>query len=243
MSWFPEMEAVGEELEAGVRVERRGFLFGGVGLLALPGLRRGDDEPSGPPADVDAFLARAAELARPMMDADTPREDGDLYRLASWMADLAQLPADPFEGDTRPIRFHGDGQAVIDRDAGQSLRAIQIGFEPGAKISLHDHLNYSGVILCVQGEMHCRNFDIVEEVGEDEVTLFESTNAMLVPGRMCTLSSTRENLHELVAGPSGARVLDVFTYLRKPSGSRYLDWIGEAPVDEAARLYRAKWNK
>ena len=83
----------------------------------------------------------------------------------------------------------------------------------------------------------------IEAATGREVILRETVDALLLPGRFSTLSSTRDNLHELVAGPEGARVLDIFTYLRKPAGSRYLDFVGEAPVDVARRLYRARWHR
>ncbi len=255
MSWFPEQEgSVRTELEPGVRIERRSLLMGGLGLVALAGApaSAGTNRAVSAPGDVEDFLDAAAALARPLMGNDHANEDAYLFRLATLLAELPALPADPFGSGSGRIAFHGEGSQKAGDADGQSVRAIQIGFQPGAKISLHDHLNYSGVILCVAGEMHARNFDVFEEVESNgaveaatgrEVILRETVDALLLPGRFSTLSSTRDNLHELVAGPEGARVLDIFTYLRKPAGSRYLDFVGKVPVDAARRLYRARWHR
>ena len=255
MSWFPEQEETCRaELEPGVRIERRSLLLGGLGAVALAGapVSAATKSSFSPPVDVEDFLDAAAELARPLMGNDHANEDAYLFRLASLLAELPAHPADPFDSGSGRIAFHGEGSQKAGDADGQAVRAIQIGFQPGAKISLHDHHNYSGVILCVAGEMHARNFDILEKdepveaavTGSGrEVILRETVDALLVPGRFSTLSSTRDNLHELVAGPEGARVLDIFTFLRKPAGSRYLEFVGEAPVDAARRLYRARWNR
>lgn len=196
---------------------------------------------------MEDFLDAAAALARPLMGNSDPNEDAYLFRLASLLAELPAHPADPFESGGGPIAFHSEGVQKAGDAEGQAVRAVQIGFEPGARISLHDHHNYSGVILCVGGEIHARNFDVIETPGQEnesgeEVLVRETMDALLMPGRFSNLSSTRDNLHELVAGPEGARVLDIFTYLKRPAGSRYLDFVGEAPVDAERRLYRARWH-
>ena len=47
-------------------------------------------------------------------------------------------------------------------------------------------------------------------------------------------------MHELIAGPEGAVVLDVFTYL-KPGARSYFMNVEETPRDAERRIYDASW--
>lgn len=236
MSWFPDI-ALGQEFEPGVRLERRALLAGAVGALGLaaaPAPRARVRAAS----DVDAFLDQAAALAKTLELKKDKAEDGYLFRLAGLLCDTAEGPGDPWGGIDDGVRFHGHGVRKLEPP--RHLRAIQIGFGPGAKIPVHDHRDYNGVILCLEGDIHCRNFDMLEEGQGPDVVLRESVDALLTPGRFSTLSTTRDNLHELVAGPQGARVLDVFTYFEKGATSRYLEFQdGEA---RGERTSLARWR-
>ena len=59
--------------------------------------------------------------------------------------------------------------------------------------------------------------------------------------RGSALGRNRENIHDLVAGKNGARVLDVFTFFAKNATSRYLD-VEKKPRDAEARIYEAAWR-
>lgn len=237
MTWYPGLE-IGQEFEPGVRLERRSLLAGAAGLLGLAAapVGRRVREASG----IEGFLDQAAALAAKLDVTDRRAEDGYLYRLASLLCEVAEQPGDPWGGLDEGIRFAGSGGRKL--EAPRHMRAVQIGFGPGATIPVHDHKDYNGVILCLEGEMYCRNFDVVEEEGDSSnVTLLETVDALLTPGRFSILSTTRDNLHELVAGPKGARVLDVFTYFEEGATSRFLKWReGEAPSE---RHVLARWNK
>ena len=63
---------------------------------------------------------------------------------------------------------------------------------------------------------------------------------MILPGRFSSLGTTRENVHDLVAGPEGAVVLDVFTFLPNAQGSHFMD-VAETPRDAERKIYDASW--
>ena len=70
----------------------------------------------------------------------------------------------------------------------------------------------------------------------------ETRDDLILPGRISTLGRSRDNVHDLVAGKDGARVLDVFTFFSKRAGSRSLD-VAEKPRDAEARVYEAAWRQ
>lgn len=120
----------------------------------------------------------------------------------------------------------------------------QILIEPGGSIPLHDHRDLFGAVVCVEGDVQIRSFDVVEGGREDAtVTLRESVRCWLVPGRYSLLTRTRDNVHEFRAGPRGARILDLFVWLRDGAKSHELDWIDDPAGDGLGRRrYRARWR-
>ena len=63
---------------------------------------------------------------------------------------------------------------------------------------------------------------------------------LILPGRFSTLGRTRENVHDLVAGPDGARVLDAFTYFKRGARSYFMQ-VDADPRDAEQRIYDASW--
>ena len=129
------------------------------------------------------------------------------------------------------------------------LVVYEIDLEPGAKIKLHDHHDYNGVIYGVDGAVEVRNFDIVtsdkkakRRKGHKEFDIRETTRGLITAGRVSSLSRRRENIHEVVAGKDGARLIDVFTFFSKESKSRYLEY-DDKPHGKEKRLYRAAYKK
>ena len=125
------------------------------------------------------------------------------------------------------------------------MQAVQIGFGPGGKIPIHDHRDYNGVILGVEGELRARNFDIL---GTDRVPpkgetfqIRETRDDLIFAGGFSTLSRTRDNVHAIVAGSEGARVLDVFTYFVEGARSYFMD-VDPTPRDADRGIYEAAWS-
>ena len=98
----------------------------------------------------------------------------------------------------------------------------------------------------IEGEARIRNYDFVGKVpaidSQDTFTIRETRDDLILPGRISTLGRTRENIHDLVAGKDGARVLDVFTFFEKNATSRYLE-VADKPRDADRRIYDANWKQ
>jgi hypothetical protein len=117
-------------------------------------------------------------------------------------------------------------------------------FEGGKGLSHHDHRDSNGVIQGLEREARVRNFvtlfeDLVPPNGETLQTR-QTRDDLILPGRFSTLGTLRDNVHEVVAGPGGAKLLDVFTYLEKDSRSYSMD-VDPTPVDAERGIYEASW--
>ena len=125
------------------------------------------------------------------------------------------------------------------------VRVYRIDFAPHARIDCHDHHRYNGVLRVLAGELRARTFDLAESSAPREaggrLLLRTTGDRPLAAGDTATVSTKRDNFHELTAGPSGAVVLDVFTRLDEDAGSRYVD-LDPAPMDGARELYAARWR-
>jgi hypothetical protein len=71
----------------------------------------------------------------------------------------------------------------------------------------------------------------------------QTVDQLLGPGDVNLVSLQRNYIHGFVAGPDGARGLDITTRLkpRPEHGTPFLD-IGAAPVDEFTRTFEASWE-
>ena len=132
----------------------------------------------------------------------------------------------------------------LDR-ARMPLAAVQLRLEPGRGFAHHDHRDYNGVILGLEGEVRIRNYDILgEEAVPPKDTTFrikETRDELITPGGFSSLARRRDNVHDLVAGEDGARVLDVFTFFQRGARSYFMD-VEEKPVDARQRVYEAAWK-
>jgi hypothetical protein len=183
---------------------------------------------------VDEVLPRAQQVA-----AGEPRsEDEYLFAAASAALRLRDLPAGEFapfprlpETETAPLlRRH-------------PLVIMLVKVAPGARIPLHDHGGTLGLIVGLEGELRARNFQLVDAAAGVPRTggfrLRQTTDDLITPGRVSTLGTHRDNLHDVVAGKDGALVFDMFTVVRRGVASRF-HRLGEAPVDAARREWIAQ---
>ena len=271
MSWFPdEFEAcrhentphaepaahAGQELAPGVRVERaatlplprRGFL-GFAALLAGAGTLRGQSdrrprtqtetaELDFGPITLEEFVKQAEPIADALVSTEKPNEDAYLMHLASLLCRIAPLPAQAQQESERPIQMKR-------RYRGTHFAAIQIHMDEGAALPFHDHYEYNGAILGLEGTVHARNFEMVDadrRPPEDATfAIRETVRATLTPGRISTLSRRRDNIHDLRGGKGGGRLLDIFTFFPSSQGSKYLE-VEDEPIDADHRIYQARWR-
>ncbi|MDH3592276.1 MAG: hypothetical protein OER88_10380 [Planctomycetota bacterium] len=242
----PEADhVVGEEIDPGVTITRRQIFriaaVAGTGaLLAAPGFARETKKKKAAfgPITFDEIVAQLRPLSKQLIVEDGPNEDAYLHTIAALLARLDPIPAEKPWRNKPPFAMRS--LAVY-----KPLVVYEIAMAPRAKIEIHDHRDYNGVLFGLKGEAGIRNFDIVGRKGipsmKEKFDIRQSQQLQLTPGRVSTLSRTRDNIHEVVAGRKGARLLDVFTYFTKDAGSHYLD-IDRKPHGKDKRLYRAKWR-
>ena len=162
------------------------------------------------------------------------------------------VPADPFgamtERERAFLQAHGwtfHQELAVPADGGRpAVITHQIHVPPGGSIPLHDHRDLFGAVVCAAGEVEIRSFDI-SEGGNDTATVMlqERTRAWLVPGRFSLLTRAHDNVHEFRAGPAGARILDVFAWLRPEARSHELEWLDDpAGKGSGERRFRARWR-
>ncbi len=202
-------------------------------------------------AAFDEFAALTSAEARALLQAATPDEEAYLARIAARLSALGPPPPDR-RGKNDGARPWGFSNAAV--------AVIQFRLSPTKGFKLHDHRDYNGVLCGVSGDADCRNCDFVDVsdsrpasrpsvpdrkdatklVPGQEFLIRETSRVTLKQGVVSTLSRTRSNLHEVMAGASGARLLDVFTYFKPGAGSHGLktDW-REVPSQKG--VYRAAW--
>jgi|GEM_PF-1624784 len=251
---------VGGEVTSGVLVERRRFLLAGVAWLGLPAVAGGDllkvavgakmDNPLksdtvGGRLDPQAGSLRIEEvlriirpLARRMICADRADEDAYLVQLASLLARLDR-PSEAWG------RRWSKGLAVDWMQRATPVVVTQFRMEPGAKLALHDHRDFNGVLFGIDGQVRVRNFGYADPAEalrtRKPFKIRETAGCILSEGRYSTLSRTRDNLHELVAGKDGARLLDAFTLFGSEGKSTEIDF-RDRPLDGSPDIYEATWK-
>lgn len=253
MSWFEsfaELERAsrveqGQEIAPGVVVARRAFVFGAMvgGAALLGGCRSAStrlavvDEERALEDLVHALRPRA----RALIAAQAPDEEAYLEHVAR---SLARLP---------PPRVGVDDVAAgkWDMDARCWFRPIAV-FEmrlaPGARLGLHDHRDYNGVLSCARGSVRCTNYDIVGDVpaaralkGDEPFVVAQTSDSTLRNGDLSTLSRGARNLHELESGSEGAVLYDLFTYFDASARSHDVE-LGPA-ISAAPDRFEARWRR
>jgi quercetin dioxygenase-like cupin family protein len=237
------------EVGPGLFVARRSMLtgLGGLMLAALPG--RGfagalqDDLAD--PRTFDEFIAAANPLASRLV-GDTSRAGQDRYlrSIANLTTNLAGVPV-PQRWNFSDQGTRADAYAIGFNPGGDPFRVLHWRLEPGASCRAHAHTYGNVVTLGLAGAARVHNYEVV---GEPDFTFTgtfqvrQTLDQVLRPGSVNLVSLQRNYIHELIAGPDGARGLDITTPLReRPAfGTPYLD-IAEKPVDEFERIYEAAW--
>lgn len=240
---------VGEELDPGVRLSRRhifkvatvvgaGAVLPSAAWANSPSGKDGKGIPSLAPLSFEQILEQLKPLSKQLIADKQPNEDAYLHTIAALLSRLSPVPETESSGRGR-LKMKALAKY-------RPLVVYQIDMEPGAKIRLHDHRFYNGVLFGVEGAADVRNFDLYQRddippKGE-EFLIRETQRLELTKGRISTLSRRRDNIHEVVAGSKGARLLDVFTYFSGTAGSHYLHF-DDKPTKDDPRLYPVMWSK
>jgi hypothetical protein len=261
MSWFQDDAVLVDErpretVAEGVHLERRSLLrfsaatvAAGLAAACSAPTRRGSTEvlglaptPEAPRTDgtldVAELLTEMHPRAKSFARSGGEREEAYLMTIGGLLARLETPTREETRSAMKEFRKRLKGEAY-------GMAVVRFDLEPGKGFSHHDHRNYNGVILCVEGEAHITNYDILGDTpvppkGET-FQIRQTRDDLILPGRFSSLGTKRDNVHELKAGPGGATVLDVFTFVAPFAKSYYMD-VAPEPRDTALRIYDASWT-
>ena len=262
MSWFPDSDSrlsddlPGTAVGEGVTLERRTVLRpSGAALLAAlalpacssPARRLGTAgaAAAGPPSEellsLGEVMAQADPLARRLVDEGMAREEVYLREVTALLTRMRPPTREELQAAWRESRARRDAESGF---PGYTMAVMRFRLEPGKGFSYHDHRDYNGVIVGVDGEARIRNFEILgDSLVPPEGTTFrirQTRDDLLLPGRYSTLGTRRDNVHDVVAGPDGATVLDAFTFFAKDARSYGME-VDEEPRDAERRIFDAAW--
>ena len=262
-SWLEQCESPRDEIEIdrGVLVTRR-WVFGASAMaaasLTLPSMarlvaqegNRQGEKTSNQAADamsLEQFLSNTRPAARAMVQSTAPDEEA-FIELA--MQQLSRLE------DVGVSRFHPGGEGwTMDMSAYvPPIMLYQIRMEPKSVISLHDHRYHNGVLSVREGAVRVRNFDIYEPDDEkkwdvtagkvpamgDSFLIQEKKDVILKVGEQAGLTRSRENIHQVEAGPDGCLLYDLFANFKFNAQSFHIAWDGKYS-DPAQKLCQVTW--
>ena len=185
------------------------------------------------------FMTEMSPRARSFIASGGQREEAYLMGVGELMARL-ETPTQAQAMDT--TRSHIEGRRAAETPI--DFVVLMFSLEPGKGFSHHDHRDYNGVILGVEGEAHVTNYDILGDnpvPAEGELFQIRQTrDDLILPGRFSSLGTSRDNIHELIAGPDGATVIDVFTFMVEGAKSYNMN-VDAQPRDAERKIYEATW--
>ena len=226
-----------------LRIARRPLL----GLLAAAGLAarldaRSQMTESGVELDLDGFLAEAVPMAKDLvLDTSRAGQDRYLHSLAALAACLRGVPV-PEMNETSKGKTPRTFLGVNECDAPFTI--LHWRLEPGARIGLHPHIYGNVVTVGLEGEARIENYEMVgarDWDTKDPFTVRRTTDQVLLPGSINTLNLEYGYVHGFVAGPEGARGLDITTRIRPRRETPTLV-VQPEPLDEKRALYEGRWK-
>lgn len=229
------------EVERGVIVHRRSFFTTAAVAFAaasLPGaahartLDVASDELS-----YEDFLKEVVPVAKRLV-ADTSIRGQDVYLLT-----LASFAARMTTVAMPEMRANGAGTFIGANDGGDPFVVLHWRMEPGSVISTHPHEYGNVVTLGLEGAARISNYEVVGPRDYESKARFvvrRTVEQWLTPGGINLVNLERNYMHGFVAGPNGARGLDITTRLRERTPSKSL--IVEDVVDAAASTFNAHWK-
>src|SRR5207253_3668883 len=189
----------------------------------------------------DDFLKQAVPVAQQLKADPAFSIDEYLYRIASLATRLKEIPDSklgPYT-DVDPRVWFGPSFR------GSPFFIIQWRMEPGAVLPLHNHPNALVCTLGFEGEVQLRNFEIMGDApdyaSKKTFHVRETRSERMTPGRISTLSPSRDNIHCFQAAKVAARRIDINTMHLKSALFSFLD-MNEKHVDSEKRIFEVTWN-
>lgn len=230
------------QTEPGVVVERRhvlttiGTLFAAAGL---PGLARASRLDATRDAfTFEDFLKEAVPVAKLLVaDTSIAGQDRYLLTLAAIAVRLAEVPVPE-------MRANGEGTEIGANDGGDPFTVLHWRMKPGSRIGIHPHGYGNVVTLGLEGEVRIHNYEVVGQLDYETKEGFRvrrTVDQWLTPGATNLVNLGRNYMHGFVAGPRGARGLDITTRIREKTPNRSLE-VAQDPVDAALSIWDARWK-
>lgn len=190
---------------------------------------------------IKQVIPTAGELHK---DFTAHGQDAYLYWMAAMAARLKLKSIPPAKlfrfGELNPPIKFGVGYK------GAPFFVVEWKMSPNAVLPPHCHPNSSVCTLGTAGETRIRNFQIVGDAPEfsskKSFRVRETHNEIITPGRINTLSATRDNIHTFEVGKDGASGLDISTYHGPDIGFSFLN-LNEKNADTGKKIYEALWTK
>ena len=243
-------KTVEEEISPGLFIERRTVLtgIGGMILGMVPAARAfaaaGDDVPGS--ISFEQFLAQANPMAKDLVgDVSLGGQDRYLRSIAAMASNMHGVPV-PEKWNFSDQGSSPESYAIGFNPGGESFRVLHWRLEPGTSCRAHAHTYGNVVTIGLEGIARVRNFEVV---GEPDYTfggtfqVSQTVDQLLNPGSVNLVSLHRNYIHEITAGPDGARGLDITTPLkpRPEFCTPYLS-MGKAAANEFERTFDASWE-
>lgn len=230
------------EIHPGVVVERRdvlttiGALFAAAGL---PGMARASTlDPARDAFAFEDFLKEAVPIARQLVaDTSMAGQDRYLYAIAAIAVRLADVPEPE-------MRENEGGTAIGSNPGGDPFNVLHWRMAPGSRIHPHPHIYGNVVTLGLAGEARIHNYEIVGARDYDTKEGFRvrrTVEQFLTPGAVNLVNLERNYVHGFLAGPRGARGLDITTRIREKRPTPTLE-IDREPFDAEASIWAARWK-
>lgn len=238
------------EVAPGFFVERRSVLkaLGGLaaGTTPLAGAIAQEVESSVDGISFEEFLASANPIAKELVaDMSAAGQDHYLRTLAALAAGLHNVPI-PEKFNPTDQGLTPDAYRIGFNPGGDAFRVLHWRLEPGAVCRPHAHTYGNVVSIGLEGEVRVRNYEVVGTPDYEFGGTFrirKTVDQLMTEGAVNLVSLERNYIHGFVAGPDGARGLDITTPLkpRPDHGTPYLA-IRAEPVDEFRQIYEATWE-
>jgi hypothetical protein len=189
----------------------------------------------------EEFLALANPLAKELV-GDTSAEGQDRYLLA--LAAVAVRMKDvPVPEMRETVPPDGKHTYLGFNPGGEPFNVLHWKLDPGATIRDHPHLYGNVVTLLLEGEVRIRHHELVGARDYDTAETFEvrrTCEQVLRPGGVDLVSLERNWTHGFLAGPAGARGLDITTRIRERRDTPVLRV--EREIDAERGIFEARWD-
>jgi hypothetical protein len=227
------------EPETSVAVKRR-FFLGSPALLAASFLMLRSRRALAAEATFEEIAQQIGQLAMPMIQDPNRNEDEYLFHAASLAMKMKDFPTPQFGEPFMKVLY---GSLVF---RGSGIAVVQWKMEPDTTYPAHNHPGYAGITVGISGECRMRNFDYVGQPPEfsskETFAVCETQNTLLRKGVVTSImSTTRDNIHELQAGPQGVVAADIITRIGKDQGFSYVN-ISKTARNTTQGVFEATWG-